>query len=117
MQFVKGEESAPPLSIDDMARVWKQHSLCTEFVVPWTKEFWISTKGPAPTQKRPQDESPLIPMPVDVIRLHKQSKDGGDEAGLEADPDDPVEQRRQHRHRGDHPVASRSRTGLERLHL
>ena len=69
MQFVNGDESGPPLSIDEETLVCMQHALWMELVVPSITEFWIRTNGPAPTQDRPQDESPSMPMPVELILL------------------------------------------------
>src|SRR3954447_26070630 len=69
MQVVKGEDSASPLSCEEAIRVCMQHALCTELVVPSMTELRISTKGPAPMQKRPHEESPSMPIPDDVIRL------------------------------------------------
>ena len=69
MHVVNGDESGPPLSIEAETLVCMQHALWIELVVPWITEFWIRTNGPAPMQKSPQDESPSIPMPVEVILL------------------------------------------------
>jgi hypothetical protein len=69
MHAVNGEDRAPPFSCDEAIRVCMQHALCTEFVVPLITELRISTKGPAPMQNSPHEESPSMPIPEEVIRL------------------------------------------------